>query len=117
MNNTFNKYQFISPCCKAFTYYDNITLYCSKCKKAIRKLQDGESVTISVKFNQNRDNHDSGDLSQTFKNKAPRFATDRTCRICDVKCPKCNVFMRYMNSGKSPVLVCSNKDCRNVIEE
>lgn len=111
----YNSYDFVSPCCKAFIYYNNVYLYCSCCNKEITKLEEGQDLTISIKFNSTIQNNMSADILNAFYNKVARFSTDPTCEICSEKCEKCGEFMRYLRDPHGNIIyVCSNHKCRNV---
>mgnify|MGYP003293096595 FL=1 len=113
---SYNPYEFVSKCCKAFLFYDKLSIYCSKCGKEVDKIQPGQSITIGVKFNSTTEETSiSGDILRAFHNSIPRFATDPTCELCERKCKKCSTKMRYLRDRKGDMwYVCSNKDCRHV---
>lgn len=113
---SYNPYEFVSKCCKAFLFYDKLSIYCSKCGKEVDKIQPGQSITIGVKFNSTTEETSiSGDILRAFHNAIPRFATDPTCELCERKCKKCSTKMRYLRDRKGDMwYVCSNKDCRHV---
>lgn len=113
---SYDPYEFVSKCCKAFLFYDKLSIYCSKCGKEVDKIQPGQSITIGVKFNSTTEETSiSGDILRSFHNSIPRFATDPTCELCERKCRKCSTKMRYLRDRKGDLwYVCSNKDCRYV---
>lgn len=113
---SYNPYEFVSKCCKAFLFYDKLSIYCSKCGKEVDKIQPGQSISIGVKFNSTTEETSiSGDILRAFHNSIPRFATDPTCELCERKCKKCSTKMRYLRDRKGDMwYVCSNKDCRHV---
>jgi hypothetical protein len=113
---SYNPYEFISKCCKAFLFYDKLSIYCSKCGREVDKIQPGQSISIGVKFNSTTEETSiSGDILRAFHNSIPRFATDPTCELCERKCKKCSTKMRYLRDRKGDMwYVCSNKDCRHV---
>ena len=113
---SYNPYEFVSKCCKAFLFYDKLGIYCSKCSKEVDRIQPGQSITIGVKFNSTTEETSiSGDILRAFHNSIPRFATDPTCELCERKCAKCSTKMRYLRDRKGDMwYVCSNKDCRHV---
>ena len=113
---SYDPYEFVSKCCRAFLFYDRLSIYCSKCGKEIDKIEPGQAVKISVKFNSTTDETSiSGDVLRAFQNSLPRFATDPTCELCERKCKKCSTKMRYLRDRKGDLwYVCSNKDCRSV---
>ena len=113
---SYNPYEFVSKCCKAFLFYDKLGIYCSKCAKEVDRIQPGQSITVGVKFNSTTEETSiSGDILRAFHNSIPRFATDPTCELCERKCVKCSTKMRYLRDRKGDMwYVCSNKDCRHV---
>lgn len=113
---SYNPYEFVSKCCKAFLFYDKLGIYCSKCAKEVDRIQPGQSITVGVKFNSTTEETSiSGDILRAFHNSIPRFATDPTCELCERKCVKCSNKMRYLRDRKGDMwYVCSNKDCRHV---
>ena len=116
-NISYNPYEFVSKCCKAFIFYDKLSIYCSKCGKQVDTIGKGQSVNISVRFNLSDDkNNASGDVLRAFRNSLSRFATDPTCELCEKRCPKCQSMTRYLRDCKGDMwFVCSNKDCRHII--
>lgn len=118
VEETYNKFNFVSPCCKAFNYYDNNSILCSKCGKIIQTYKGDESLTINVKFNtHDEDDHNvSGDLIKIFNNSAKKFAHDPTCEKNEKNCPKCdnNVVIYLRNPQDELVYVCTK--CRTVFD-
>lgn len=121
---SYDPYMFVSRCCNAFVFYDNINVCCSKCAKEIYKLKDDENIVISIKYNNNTEltgnidseNKMSGDILQSFYNKLARYSTDPVCELCSKKCNKCNSLMRYLRDPQGNIVyVCSNGDCRNTV--
>ena len=113
---SYDPYEFVSKCCRAFIFYDKLSIYCSKCGKEVDKIEPGQAIKISVKFNSTTEETSiSGDVLRAFQNSLPRFATDPTCELCERKCKKCSTKMRYLRDRKGDMwYVCSNKDCRHV---
>ena len=116
-NTSYDPYIFVSKCCKAFIFYDSLSVYCSKCGKEVYKIGDDEDITISIKFSsKEHGNNLSGDVLQSFYNRLPRYATDRTCDVCTKKCPMCESLTRYLRDPSGNIVyVCSNGECRHVI--
>lgn len=114
---SYNPYEFVSKCCKAFLFYDKTSIYCSHCGKEVEEVQPGKSLSISINFNSGNDEINlSGDILRSFHNSIPRFATDPTCELCEKLCPKCHSQTRYLRDCCGDLwYVCSNKDCRTVI--
>ena len=117
----YNRYNFISPCCKSFNFYNGNNIYCSKCGKLIRTLKDDESLTIDVKFNINYDNNSStsisGDLIDNFNKNTKRFAKDVTCEDIIHKCDKCdNEICKYVRNPRDEIVYICTK-CRNVMTD
>lgn len=109
----YNNGLFTSECCHAFNIYDGSTCRCSKCGRVICRLKNDETLTIGVKFSNASTSNVSGDIVSEFESKAPRYAKDPTCELCNVKCPKCKVHCRYMRNPQGLfIYVCPN--CRNV---
>ena len=113
-----DKYQvsnFISPCCRAFNYYDGDEIHCSHCKKVISTIKEGETLTIMSKYNMN---HSLGTISEDivseFNTNAAKYAKDCACEKIQKTCPKCNCQeARYMRNPKGNIIyVCTN--CRHV---
>ena len=66
---SYNDFNFVSPCCNAFIYHNELYLYCSSCNTEITKLKDDQDLTISVKFNSALNNNLSIDVLNMFYNK------------------------------------------------
>ena len=113
----YNSKLFTSACCKQFNIHDGPSCICSACRRPITQLRDDETLTISVKFNNELETNVSGDLQNSFRVKARRFATDPTYELCSIKCPKCNSYSRYARDPqKNLIFICSNPKCRNVFD-
>lgn len=114
-NTAYNLNMFTSDCCHAFNIYDGTSCICSQCGRVITQITDDELLTISVKFNDNVASNVSGDIVETFREKAKRFATDPTYEMCSQKCALCNSFCRYARDAQHDIIfICSNPKCRNV---
>lgn len=116
----YDKYNFISPCCKAFDYYNGNNIYCSKCGKIVKTLTDDETLTVNIKFNVDNknmnSNHVSGDIVSIFKQNAKRFAHDPTCELIEKECPKCkHPYARYLRDPQDLMIFVCEK-CRNVFD-
>ena len=116
---SYDKYNFVSPCCQAFNYYNGNNIYCSKCNQIVRTLNDDETLTVYVKFNtdNNKDENTkqvSGDIVNIFKQNAKRFAHDPTCELIAKECPKCkHPYSRYLRDPQDIIIYVCEK-CRNV---
>lgn len=109
----YDKFNFVSPCCNGFNYYDNNNILCSICGKIIKTLDKDEKITINVKFNMtNDDNNISGDIVQNFMDNAKKYAHDETCEKIYKECPKCkhNECRYIRNPMNDIVYICTN--CR-----
>ena len=114
----YNKFNFVSPCCLAFNYYDNNNIFCSKCGKIVRTLDKNEQLTINVKFNvheeDNEKNNISGDIINIYNNNAKKFANDPTCEKIEKQCPSCkNPTARYLRNPQDEIIFVCDK-CRAV---
>ena len=111
-------YNFVSPCCNAFNYYDEKEIHCSNCKKTIANIQDGETLTIMTKDNTNPNlNSISEDIVNDFNAKAPRYANDNGCEKINKTCPKCkNNEARYLRNPKGIIIYVCTK-CRYVYND
>ena len=116
--DTYKVYNFISPCCHAFNYYDEKEIHCSHCKKTIANIEDGEILTIMTKDNTNPNlNSISEDIVNDFNSKAPRYAHDNGCEKVYKICPKCkNNEARYLRNPKGIIIYICTK-CRNVYSD
>ena len=113
----YNSHLFTSSCCHQFNIHDGTRCICSQCHRTITELKDNESLTINVKFNNINSNNISGDIQNSFKIKARRFATDPTYELCSVRCPLCNSLSRYARDPQgNMIFICSNGKCRNVFD-
>lgn len=114
-HEAYNLNLFTSKCCHAFNRYNGTSCLCSQCERIINQIRDNETLTISVKFNENTSSNVSGDLILAYRSKARRFATDPTYELCSEKCPKCKSRARYTRDPQGNILfICSNAKCRNV---
>lgn len=114
-HSAYNLNMFTSNCCHAFNIYDGTSCICSQCGRVITQITDDELLTISVKFNDAVSSNVSGDIVETFRERARRFATDPTYEICSQKCPKCKSLCRYARDAQKDIIfICSNPKCRNV---
>ena len=114
-STTYGTHLFTSKCCHAFNRYSGASCLCSQCNRTINQINDTDSLTISVKFNENVNSNVSGDLILAYEVKARRFATDPTYELCSMKCPKCNTHARYSrNPQGNLIFICSNAKCRHV---
>ncbi len=114
MTTTYDISSFVSPCCNAFNHFENDMIFCSKCGQSVKKIEEHESMTVSVKFNNKIENNVSGDIVNIFKSTAQRFAHDPTCEIIKNKCPKCgNPESRYMRDPLGNLIFVCIK-CRHV---
>ena len=117
-NDAYNLNLFTSKCCHAFNRYNGSSCVCSQCERIINQIGDNETLTISVKFNENTSSNVSGDLILGFRSKAKRFSTDPTLEICSEKCPKCNSRTRYARDPQDSIIfICSNPKCRHVFSK
>ena len=108
---------FTSSCCHQFIIHEGANCICSQCHRLITQLDDNESLTVFVKFNNEHENNISADIQKAFKIKARRFATDPTYELCSVKCPKCKSLSRYARDPRgNMIFICSNAKCRNVFD-
>lgn len=111
----YDKHLFTSSCCHQFNIHDGTSCICSQCHRLITQINDNESLTINVKFNNTNSNNVSADIQNSFRVTAKRFATDPTYELCAVKCPKCKSLSRYARDPQDNMLfICSNPKCRNV---
>lgn len=114
----YEPYNFVSPCCKSFNYYNGNNVYCSRCGKIVKILKDDETLTVYVKFNNDNDTVEggqtSGDIVNIFRQNAKRFAHDPTCELIDKPCPKCkHPHSRYLRDPQDMLIfVC--EECRHV---
>ena len=114
-NDAYSLNLFTSKCCHAFNRYNGASCLCSQCGRIINQIGDDETLTISVKFNENTESNVSGDLILAFKAKAKRFATDPTYELCSEKCKKCGSRARYARDPQGSIIfICSNPKCREV---
>lgn len=116
----YDPYNFVSPCCKAFNYYNGNNVYCSRCNKIVKILENDETLTVYVKFNVDNKNsnskHVSGDIVNIFRHNAKRFAHDPTCELIDKECPECkHKHCRYLRDPQDTIIFVCEK-CRNVFE-
>jgi len=109
----YDPYNFVSPCCNGFNYYNGNNILCSICGKIIKTLDKDEKITVNVKFNMtNDDSNVSGDIIQNFIENAKKFAHDETCEIVSKECPKCkNMICRYIRDQLNNVVYICTK-CR-----
>ena len=118
MTDKYEINNFISPCCKAFNYYDGEEIHCSHCKNVISTIQSEECLTIMAKYNMNPFlNSVSEDIVNEFNTNAAKYANDCSCELISKQCPKCkNNTARYLRNPKGDLIfVCSK--CRNVFED
>lgn len=118
MSDKYEINNFISPCCKAFNYYDGDEIHCSECKKVISVLKENESLTVSMKYNMNPNlNSISEDIITEFNKNAARYANDESCEKIIKKCEKCkNDLCRYMRNPRGDIIYICTK-CRNVFTD
>ena len=116
MSTNYSVYNFVSPCCKAFNYYVNNNIMCSRCGNIIKTLTDDERLTVNIKFNEYSDKTNmSGDIIKIFNENAKRFAHDETCEKIKKKCTKCgNECARYLRNPQDKLIFVCDK-CRNVM--
>ena len=116
---TYNENMFVSPCCKAFIYFNSNNVYCSKCTNIVKTLKGNESMPINVTFNVKENSDDknvSGDIVNIFLKNAAKFAHDPTCELINKECPKCkNKTARYVRDPLDElVYICDQ--CTNVFK-
>ena len=114
----YDPYNFVSPCCKAFNYYNANNVYCSRCGNIVKILEGDETLTVYVKFNIDNKNSDqkqvSGDIVNIFKQNAKRFAHDPTCELIEKDCPECkHKYCRYLRDPQDTLVFVCEK-CRYV---
>ena len=114
----YEPYNFVSPCCKSFDYYNGNNVYCSRCGKIVKILKDDETLTVYVKFNNDNKTIEggqtSGDIVNIFRHNAKRFAHDPTCELIDKPCPKCkHPHSRYLRDPQDMLIFVCEK-CRHV---
>lgn len=107
-------YNFISPCCRAFNYFDGNEIHCSCCKRVIAIIKNNESVTIMSKYNTNAI---SDDVVKEFEENASRYAHDHSCQSIEKQCPKCkNKRSKYLRNPRGEIIyIC--EACRNVFKD
>lgn len=114
-NEAYNAHLFTSQCCHQFIIHEGASCRCSQCGRLIMEMNDNESLTIDVKYNNSIDINISADIQNAFKIKARRFATDPTCELCSTTCPLCKSYCRYTRDIQQNItFICSNAKCRNV---
>lgn len=107
----------ISNCCNAFTINKGKFIECSNCHKVIAEVAEEDDIVIGITYNDDPDIMSTVDTSSTTIRIAKRLATDQTCMLVDNKiCPKCKSKCRFTRAGGVPVYVCSNGNCREIIE-
>lgn len=109
---------FVSPCCKAFNYYNGNNVYCSRCGKIVKMLKGDETLTVYVKFNNDNKSSGggkaSGDVVNIFHRNAKRFAHDPTCELIKKQCPECKHGQcRYLRDPQDTLIFVCEK-CRHV---
>lgn len=109
---------FVSPCCKAFNYYNGNNVYCSRCGKIVKVLKGDETLTVYVKFNNDNKSSGggkaSGDVVNIFHQNAKRFAHDPTCELIKKQCPECKHGQcRYLRDPQDTLIFVCEK-CRHV---
>ena len=109
---------FVSPCCKAFNYYNGNNVYCSRCGKIVKMLKGDETLTVYVKFNNDNKSSGggkaSGDVVNIFHQNAKRFAHDPTCELINKQCPECKHGQcRYLRDPQDTLIFVCEK-CRHV---
>lgn len=114
----YEPYNFVSPCCKAFNYYNGNNVYCSRCCKIVKILEGDETLTVYVKFNDDNKSTDgnqtSGDIVNIFHQNAKRFAHDPTCELIHKDCPECkHNKCRYLRDPRDTLVFVCEK-CRYV---
>ena len=116
--DTYNTSNFISPCCKAFNYYDGEEVHCSHCKKVVSTIRDDDCLTIMTKYNTNPVlGSISEDIVNEFNVNASRYANDCACEKITKTCPKCkNTEARYLRNPKGVIIYVCCK-CRNVYSD
>jgi hypothetical protein len=103
-----------SPCCGAFLIFNDLSALCSLCDKTIYTVANN-SITNLIYYNTSINNISAESVNK-FNLIAPRFATDKTCEKCNVKCVKCSSLTRYLKDPLGKILfVCSNDNCREII--
>ena len=118
MSSSYNDNMFVSPCCKAFNFFNSNNIYCSKCGNIVKTLEDDEILPINVKFNikPGDDSNISGDIVKIFQNNASKFAHDPTCELINKECPKCkNETARYIRNPLDEIIYVCTK-CRKVFK-
>ena len=116
-HEAYAQHLFTSACCHQFVIHDGTTFRCGCCQRVITQINDNESVTINVKFNNASGNNVSNDVQNAFKRIARRFSTDPTYELCAIKCPKCGSLSRYARDQQGIMFyICSNAKCRNVFD-
>ena len=111
----YNSNLFTSSCCHQFIIHEGANCICSQCGRLITTLDDNESLTVIVKFNNEHENNISADIQKAFMIKAKRFSTDPTYELCTNKCPKCGSLSRYARDPQgNMIFICSNGKCREV---
>ena len=113
----YDKHLFTSSCCHQFNIHEGVSCICSQCHRIITQINDNESLTVNVKFNNAHGTNVSADIQTSFREKARRFATDPTFELCAIKCPKCGSLSRYARDPQgNMIFICSNSKCREVFE-
>ena len=111
----YDSHLFTSSCCHQWIIHEGANCICSQCHRLITQLDENETLTLMVKFNNEHENNISADLQKSFKVKARRFATDPTYELCAVRCPKCKSLSRYARDPQGTMIfICSSGKCRHV---
>jgi hypothetical protein len=114
---------FFSPCCHSFLINNDLSAVCSTCNAQAYAIESVLPVSLTYNIDKG---HGSRGPSEThnisaesvnyFNSIAPRFATDPTCELCNVRCIKCNELTRYIKNPLGEIMfVCSSARCRYVM--
>lgn len=107
----------VSPCCNAFTINKGSRVECTNCGNTIATLGEDDDVVISTTYNRDPEILRTIESGSSSNDTAKRFSTDVTCALVDnVICPKCHSKCRYVYLLNKSLFVCSNGECREVIE-